>query len=142
MNFAQHARGGLTASIVVTMTSFIYFRDFDRSLLRGLMIFTGSLFPDLDTDSKPSKWAARIGLVVSVVTLALNKPYIAGMIGTMFFFVKSGRHRGFIHKYHFPAICFILTWGTGNLFYAAFGLGLVVHFWLDGISPIRWRNWI
>lgn len=142
MNFAPHARAGLTASAIISVASFICFKNFDRSLLIGLVVFAGSVFPDLDTDSKPSRWTAKVGFIFSFIMLVFNRPYVPAIAGMMFFLIKSSKHRGFIHKYYFPALCFILAGGTGNLLYAAFAVGLVVHFWLDRINPLKWRNWI
>lgn len=142
MNFSSHARAGLTAAAAVSVASFIYFRNFDQAALTGLVLFAGSIFPDLDTDSIPSRWAARIGFVVSLTMLYLRKPFVPALAGMMFFLVKSGRHRGFIHKYCFPVFFLVLGAGTGNVLYAAFGAGLVVHLWLDRISPLDGRRWI
>lgn len=142
MNFSQHARDGLTAAALVSVASFVYYKNFDRALLTGLVIFAGSIFPDLDTDSIPSRWAARVGFVSSLILLSLNKPYAPAIAGMMFFLIKSGKHRGFIHKYYLPVFCFVLTARTGNLLYAAFGFGLVIHLWLDRLSIFERKNWI
>ena len=141
MNFSGHARAGLAAGAVFSVASLVYLKEFDRSALIGLLMFAGAVFPDLDTDSIPSRWAARTGLAGSLIMLYLDRPFVPALAGMLFFLVKSGKHRGFIHKYWLPGLCFLLTARTGNLFYAAFGAGLVVHLGLDKINPLKLKNW-
>jgi hypothetical protein len=142
MNFSEHARAGITASLAVSLAGFIYYNDIAKVVPVGLAAFLGSVFPDLDTTSKPSVWAARMGLVFSLICLAINKPYPAALVGMLFFLVKSEPHRGFLHKYAFIALFFAYGAIQLNPVSLAFGAGLIVHFWLDKLSPLAWKNWI
>lgn len=140
MNFSQHARAGLTASAFTGIASFFYYQKIDQPLLIGLVTFIGSIFPDLDTESIPSRWTARIGFICSLILLYNDKPTPVAIVGTLFFLVKSDKHRGFIHKYWFAAVFIIAGLLWSNPLCLAFGVGLIVHYTVDGITP-AWKNW-
>jgi hypothetical protein len=141
MNFSSHAKSGLILGPTATVLSYLFTNNVQLSVVSGLLAFIGAIFPDLDTDSIPSRWAARIGFGSVLALLYLQKPYPAAWLGLLFFLIKSGKHRGFMHKYHLPTFCFAVSMITGNLFYAAFGFGLCLHFWVDKISPLELKNW-
>lgn len=151
MNFPDHSRAGLITS-AVTATGALFFGDslgagFEtwaqtkQSFLLGLLVYIGSVFPDLDTESIPSRWAARIGLVFFCIMAYLNKPWPSAIAGALFFLVKADKHRGFTHKYWFIAAFIIYGLYYHQYLACAFGLGLLVHFRIDRISPFEWKNW-
>jgi len=151
MNFPEHSRAGLKVS-AVTIGGCLFFGDsigagletwiqVKQSFVLGCFVYAGSVFPDLDTESIPSRWAARIGLVFFCIMAYLNKPWPAAIAGALFFLVKADKHRGFTHKYWFIA-AFIAYGLIYDKFYAcAFGIGLLVHFRVDRISPFELKNW-
>ena len=141
MKFSQHAKGGVIAATLTAASQFAIVNDWKMAGLSGVLCFIGSIFPDLDTESIPSRWAARLGLVFSLICF-YTKNYLPAVIaGSLFFLIKSGSHRGFTHKYFFPAICIGVGIGVGNFLHVSFGVGLIVHFWLDRISIFEWKNW-
>lgn len=141
MNFSEHSRAGIITAVVLGGAGFFYFKDFDRAVLIVFAGYIGAVFPDLDTDSIPSRRAAQAGLVTSFICVFLNKPWLPAILGTLFFLIKSGKHRGFIHKYWLPAVCFALGTFLSEPLCFAFGIGLVTHFALDGITLLSLRNW-
>lgn len=141
MNFSSHSRAGLTISAIIFCGALIVTSEFDRPLIWGLAVYIGAIFPDLDTDSIPSRWTARAGFIFAVIMLVLKKPWPPAILGAGFFLIKSGKHRGFIHKWWFP-IAFIAAGCIWNqLLCFAFGAGLIVHFAVDKISPFSLENW-
>ena len=140
MNFPEHAKAGLMASALPISYAVIFGSNLFQSLMAASLVFIGAIFPDLDTDSIPARWAARIGLAFSIICLSINKPYPAAILGSLFFLIKSGKHRGFIHKYWFVAACLASGYIYNSLCYA-FAFGLLVHFSLDKISVLKGENW-
>jgi len=141
MNFPDHSRAGLIASVVVSVASMIFTQDLDSAVLLGFSVYIGSVFPDLDTDSIPSRWAARIGVLFFLIMAYLNKPWPPAIAGALFFLVKADHHRGFTHKYWFPLGFIVCGIYLQQYSACAFGFGLLVHFMIDGISPFALKNW-
>jgi len=142
MNFSQHAKAGLISATIAGIGYYTFANDLKTAVMSAALVFIGSVFPDLDTESIPSRWAARIGFIFSLLCIATNKLLPAAIIGALFFLIKSGKHRGFTHKYSLPALCITAWFFLGNVPCAAFGVGLLVHFGLDKISPFQWKNWL
>jgi len=141
MNFVDHSRIGAISSVVIGTGSLIYGYELEQSVLIGIVVYIGSLFPDLDTDSIPSRWAARVGLVFFCIMAYLKKPWPPAIAGGLFFLLKADKHRGFTHKWWFP-LGFI-TYGiyAEQSLAIAFGFGLIIHFKVDGIKFFEMKNW-
>lgn len=141
MNFKEHSRAGLIASGATLGAGVIIVSKFDQPFLWAVIVYIGAIFPDLDTDSIPARWTARAGFIFAVIMLVLKKPWPPAILGAGFFLIKSGKHRGFIHKWWFPG-AFIMAgniWNQPLCF--AFGAGLIVHFAVDKLSPFSIKNW-
>jgi hypothetical protein len=146
MNFKAHAIGaGLAA---VSTASFWYFEariPWELALISIPATFIGGLFPDVDIDSSiPSRWYARISLVLAIALLAggiylknMDLHILAILIALLFFFCKSFVHRGFIHSFTIPIGLIIgaFTIPTNNdlvpVIMSSFGAGILVHLFLD-----------
>ncbi len=141
MKFSSHLKAGLAISAIAGAGSYLFFGDTLSAAYAAALTLTGSLFPDLDTNSIPSRWAARIGLLITFICL-YTKTYLPAVVaGGLFFAVKSGKHRGFTHSYALPLIAIIVGISSGNFLFCAFGIGLIVHFFLDGLSLLVAENW-
>jgi hypothetical protein len=97
-----------------------------------LLFFMGGLFPDLDTHSTPSKWAARVGVIISAFLIYKNLPLYAALIGIIFMLTKVGKHRGWTHSI---TLCIALSLlgryiGIG-LYSYAFSGGILTHIIAD-----------
>lgn len=141
MNFPQHAKAGFYTSCLAASAGYL-FKDLRIALLAGLLCFVGSVIPDLDTDSIPSRWAARFGLGLTCFSIYTGRYFPAVVAALLFFAIKSFPHRNWTHKYFGPLICFSLGIYHQNFLYAAFGVGLLCHLLVDSLSPLDSRNWV
>jgi membrane-bound metal-dependent hydrolase YbcI (DUF457 family) len=154
MKFSSHAKTGAALGVGLSLTG-LFTNNFEQSIFAGFLAFCGANFPDLDTDSIPSRWTARIGVVVSLVCFYLKTPWPVAWMGLMFFIAKSDKHRGFTHKYVLVAFCvafvfYPTSWPLGllisfygiNWLFGAFGVGVASHLLLDDISPWETKNWV
>lgn len=140
MNFSDHSRAGLITSAVTITGSLFFGQHLEQAILLGAFVYIGSIFPDLDTESIPSRWAARIGLVFFCIMAYLNKPWPAAIAGALFFLVKADKHRGFTHKYWFITAFIVYGLYYHQYLACAFAIGLLVHFRVDRISPFELKN--
>jgi membrane-bound metal-dependent hydrolase YbcI (DUF457 family) len=149
MNFKQHATLGIITGAVCGVTaSYTGTRDLEAFAVAGLTAFVGSQFPDLDTKSTPSKWFAR--LAVLLVIFDSFRPFYADSQieyyypAVLFCFMQSGKHRGWTHSYFVPMVCF----GLGVYFkydfmlFASFAMGVLSHYYLDRMSLFKKSSWV
>lgn len=141
MNFKEHLTGGLAAGTVATGTLAAIpghaASDPREYAFIFALIVAGSLAPDLDTHSKPSRYTAMAGAVFSAVSIYFKEYHYAAWAGLVFFIIKAQKHRGVTHSWLLPVLCVGVSLYMGNLFAAAFGGGLATHYVLDRISPLR-----
>lgn len=142
MNFPAHAKAGCWTALTAAVTSFLVRNDLRFSALAGALCFIGAVLPDLDTESIPSRWAARFGVAVSCFCIYTGKLLPAVIVGLLFFAVKSTAHRSWTHSYFLPCLCIALGVWHGNFLYVAFGIGLICHYVVDSLSPLDSRNWV
>jgi uncharacterized metal-binding protein len=139
MNFDGHVKVSLVtgAATGITASSLGLAIPFD-ALLLAVFAFMGGLFPDLDTHSKPSKYAARIGLVTGFILLAKH-PYATAVIGMLFMATKVDNHRGMTHSW-ITVIGFLVIGQIISFFsYAvAFSIGVASHLLADKYST--WKK--
>lgn len=133
MNFKDHALIGAATGLVTGACFLVYSGSWPLAIMQALTVFLGSLAPDLDTDSIPSRWTARIGFVVACIFMLENKYFPAAIIGSAFMLMKCGKHRGMTHKYYLPFILFGAAAFFSNFLFAAFGIGILVHLKADKI---------
>jgi membrane-bound metal-dependent hydrolase YbcI (DUF457 family) len=142
MNFTSHAKAGFWTALIAAVTSFLIKNDLRFSLLAGALCWVGAVLPDLDTDSIPSRWAARLGLAFTCLCIYTGSLFPATIAGLLFFAVKSTVHRGITHSYFLPLLCIALGIWHGNFLYGSFGIGLLCHLVVDQLSPLDSRNWL
>ena len=93
MDFKAHSRAGIVATLISIATTGYLTQDKELSVIVGLSTFLGSISPDFDTNSIPSRWFARIGFIAILASWYYNRPEIGLAIGAGFMLVKSGKHR-------------------------------------------------
>ena len=148
MNFKEHAAAGAATGLVVAGGSYYMLPDPRLGPVYGLIALAGSLSPDIDTGSIPSRIFAWVGIAISFLLIHENHPEAAAYIGIIYMAFSSDRHRGFTHKWILPIACFMIG-GVGiyypdvfpiftRLFWLIpFGLGLITHLIIDKIPPSK-----
>lgn len=164
MNFKQHKNYGLTIALLssivyclfFTILWFFYSKEivFSQALIEYCIVlfaitFSASQFPDLDTDSIPSKWVSRFlalwlaaVLFFEYVPIEYELQWKPAAIFTLIFLIaKQSKHRGLTHALIWVPALLIISIYTGNHFIGAFAVGLGVHYYCDGINPWKIKNW-
>ncbi len=148
MMFKEHAIAGLATGLVVAGGAYYFLPDPRLGPVFGLIAFAGSLAPDIDTGSIPSRIFAWAGIALSILLLHQNSPEPAAYIGIVYMAFSADKHRGFSHKWILPITCFLIA-GVGiyypdifplfkRLFWLIpFGLGIITHFIIDKIPPTK-----
>jgi len=169
MNFAQHRNHGLSVAAIsgiayygyyaanyYSITGAVLFSEklFGIALAIFGLVFVGSLSPDLDIHSTPSKWAARFLAVYLGAILLLDqvkeifnleaelhwRPVV--VLAFIFVLCKSSKHRGITHAWSWIPLLIGLSIYTENHGIGAFAVGLGTHYLCDSISPFRLENWV
>jgi len=142
MNYKNHAIAGLIAGSVVGTT--MEYLDYESKIAMTVFVsvLIGSLAPDIDTASIPSRWAARISFVAILVSWRNNFHDVGFLVGAGFTLLKTGKHRGFTHKYSLPAILLVSIIWFDHIAIIGFLGGLIVHYALDSMNPFNLKNWI
>jgi hypothetical protein len=145
-DFKKHNWIALGISIAIGITGLIIGIKPEFSLVLALPVYLGSNFPDLDTASKPSMYAARFSIISSVYFIYIEKPIYAVIVCIVFILPKIGKHRGWTHKYSTPIILSVATYllfEPFTLIAMAFSIGLIVgHYVPDKMNPFELKNWI
>lgn len=159
MNFKEHNRIAQLMSIPNALfLGFATTVDAGLALASILPFVLGSSFPDLDTESIPSKRFASVALGVLVVCLFTGMWYgvaefliIGNIVGIIFLLFKKLEHRGITHKYWIPII--LVVFAFSGLMKSDFipvicfsyGMGIVCHLIVDKIWPwdvnAAWNVW-
>ena len=148
-NFKGHITAGLIASAVVTTATGFLTQNVEASVLAGGACFFGSLASDIDVDSIPSRWFARLGFVATILLYYFNKKDLGLILGASFFFLKSGKHRGWTHKYSLPLGLVVVgkiyevaySPAYAYAYFLAVAVGLLAHYTIDTMNPFLWSNW-
>ncbi len=117
------------------------------SIAAGISCLLGSEFPDLDTNSIPSRVAAGAGLILSAILFYYGRFPYAALLGMVFMLIKTLPHMGITHSYLLPlalvgASAWVFSYGRIYGFMAVyFGFGLIVHYGVDKMSPFKLKNW-
>lgn len=144
MNFKEHGLAGLATGLLVGAGTFYITKRADQSIVFALVTLAGSLAPDVDTGSIPSRIFAWIGIIASIFLMykGLFKP--AAIIGVVYMAFSSDKHRGFTHKWILPFGCFIVgalslkfPQLARYLWLVPFGIGLACHYVVDKIPPYK-----
>ncbi len=142
MNFDDHNTAGLATGSAVSLLVFFTLGDNLLSGVCGLVTYLAALFPDLDTNSIPSRVLAVFMLVVSLVFILFFDPLYPAIAGCLFMLVKCGKHRGLTHSYGLVLVALVapVVFDCGAVFWS-FAAGLLTHYACDGMSPIKKSSW-
>lgn len=168
MNFKQHRNYGITIALLASGGFCLFSILEDLHEGQGILItwnlllycfflfvtvLAGSFAPDLDTDSIPSKIAARVLVLFWVVVLfsGLISEYTPfeyelqwtpiAVFTLIFLIAKSDKHRGITHALAWVPVLLFCGLYSGNHLIAAFAIGLAAHYYCDSINPLRLKNW-
>lgn len=156
MNYKVHMKYGSIASVCVASTYVLLKSDFGSSLTDIILqdaaiIFVfcliGSLIPDLDTNSKPSKIVAFLGFCFGIWALLNREPYPALIFLTTFSFIKTFNHRTFTHIWTLPLVMIIIGLYFNHWVLFPFSFGLIIHYVVDcfgpkTMNPMKLSNWV
>jgi len=147
MNFREHLIAGAIGSVAIAGTHAAITQSVDLFPLISIACLFGSLAPDLDTQSKPSKFVALLLSAFCVYSIIVREPYFALFLSAGFLFIKSFNHRTFTHIWTLPIILCFVAYKTDTFLLYSFSFGLCVHYSVDCLGPKKmypWRvsNWI
>jgi len=145
MNFKGHLIGSIITGLIASSVAY-YQCDVkldDTAIILPICILGGN-FPDVDTNSIPSKFYAIFGLILAIVLIYSGLPALAGAIFVPFILAKATVHRGWTHKYYLPVGMMIIAnyWPEYALILIAFGVGVITHLILDKIYPLAEKGWV
>jgi len=144
MNFKGHLRAGLVASALSTVVYSLSANDSTPDA--GAMVFTavlvGSLVPDLDTNSIPSKITALLGSIFCLWSLITKEPYPALIFATGFLFIKSFNHRTWTHLWSLPTILIAVAVKYNIPLLIPFSVGIMTHYVIDCYGPKKMYPWM
>lgn len=163
MLFKGHLIGSATISLAFPVSVFLFKIQTSLSDVLSAMIgvILGGIFPDVDTESKPSRYYAIGLLIASVYWWGVGTPEYIWFPLVPFLAAKISKHRGFTHSYWLAVILFFLPnimhftmfilppWGMKASYFVTrnyiliqgFSLGLIVHSLLDKRFPWDKRSW-
>ena len=142
-NFKGHLIAGTATGIITGGTAWYITKNPIAGLVFAGVTIAGSLAPDIDVGSIPSRIFAWIGIALSALMIYNGRPTIGAYIGIAYMAFSSDKHRGITHKWILPAACFIAGWygyvtqNSNYLMLVPFGVGLIVHLCLDKIPPYK-----
>lgn len=138
MNFREHAIAGLITGSAVTGASYYFSRNIPFSLLMGAVTVAGSIAPDVDTGSIPSRIFAWIGIALAAVFMYFGKNKNAAATGIIYMAFSSDRHRGATHSWVLIMVCAGLGYAGFRqwmpiyfILMSAFSVGLITHKIID-----------
>lgn len=156
-NFKAHAYAGVSVALAITISCIYYGIIGGLSQIKIVItaIIFGSLFPDTDCKSTPTRIYAT-GLILAIpYLLYMNLDFKLISIPLIpFLFAQAGKHRGWTHSLVTPLILFftdfilrgityiiqpefrhvIETITMYSLHIQSFAVGMLVHIILDYIS--------
>ena len=142
MNFKEHITAAAITSVPATMV-ISNTQDIKENSVIAMFVLIGGIFPDIDTHSHPSKIFAMAGFILATLLLYLGDSVYSALIGIAFMICKTGKHRGWTHKYSLPVLLMIASfWIPYFEIIQAFAVGLVVHYLIDRMSIWRFKNWV
>lgn len=101
----------------------------------------GSLAPDLDCQSKPSKYLSFALFLFGLWSIWEKEPYPFIAFAVAFMFIKSFNHRTFCHIYSLPLILSISAAYFNIWWLIPFSAGLIVHYACDKMNPLKLSSW-
>jgi uncharacterized metal-binding protein len=150
MNFRRHLYAGSIASAAVTVGYGLATSDFNLpfttdpgdAALVFVVCLAGSLAPDLDTHSVPSKITSFLVSIFCAFSIYHKEPYPALIIATALLFIKSLSHRGWVHTYTIALVVGLFGIIPDLWLLIPFAIGMIVHFKTDSMLFLKKTNWI
>jgi membrane-bound metal-dependent hydrolase YbcI (DUF457 family) len=101
MNYPYHlaagAIAGLSAPIIMKEIGISIPEQQQLAIFPAILL--GSIFPDIDTESIPSKIYAAFSLFCLIIFAIKNKPWHGVILMIPYLAAKISRHRGFTHSF-------------------------------------------
>ncbi len=135
MNFRNHAIAGLITGSAATGATYYHSKNIQFSFAMGAVALAGSLAPDIDTGSVPSRIFAWVGILFSCYLIYIKQTRFAAYIGLIYMVLSSGKHRGLTHKWIIPIVCFIGSYLSKQAWPGALAMGWACHLSVDKIPP-------
>ena len=149
MNFKDHLTAGIITGASCGAGAYYLEATPKLAVACAFMGTMGGLFPDLDTGSIPTRWFARFASFIGALGIWQyfngNLQIMAFMPALILSLAQSGRHRGWTHSYLLPFVVVglgYLLFPTGVFLFASFGLGILSHYALDSMNPLRRTSWM
>ena len=143
--FQKHNYYAIAGSLAITILLIAMGVKFEIALMLSLAGYLGANFPDLDTNSIPSMWAARFVILSSAYFIYIDKLIYAVIVGIIFAAPKISKHRGWTHKYSTLVLIPVIVYFTFEIYTLIaifFSAGLLVHYEIDRLNPFKFKNWI
>ena len=143
--FQKHNYYALAGSLAIATLFIMMGLKPETSLILGFSVYLGANFPDLDTASIPSMWAARLSMLNSIYFIYIGNPIYAVIVCMVFIAPKISKHRGWTHKYSTLVLIPIIVYFTFEIYTLiaiAFSCGLLIHYAIDKMNPFNPKNLI
>lgn len=148
MLFADHLRYGFIASVATAGAYSLIApqipelsNDPDSIAIAFGACLAGSLAPDLDTNSRPSKYFSMFLFLFGLWSIWNRELYPFVIFATAFAFIKSMNHRTFCHIFALPMILSISAVYFSIWWLIPFSVGLICHYICDRLNPLKLNNW-
>lgn len=141
--FRKHNYYAIAGSVMITISLIVMGIKSEFSIILALSAYLGANFPDLDTTSTPSIWAARLSILASIYFVFIEKPIYAVIVCMVFIAPKISKHRGWTHKYSTLVLTPVIvhyTFEVYTLIAISFSTGLLIHYAIDRLNPFNPKN--
>jgi len=113
MNYKSHMIGGIITSTISLILIYL-FTDMMTNrteLIYPITVFIFSLYPDLDTASKPSRHYYIIGILLFIYLVHIYMIFSSFLVILFITLPKMFPHRGFVHTIRFSIISGAIYYG-------------------------------
>lgn len=138
MNFKQHAIIGAASSGIIAVGSFALTKNPAIALTFGVSLFVGSIIPDIDTGSIPSRIFAVATIILAGILMYFGLDKHAAIVGIINAALRIDKHRGYTHSWLLIIVCsaigIVAAFGKIPEYFvllAPFAVGLIVHYLVD-----------
>lgn len=109
MNFKAHLSAGVIAGLTIPIIARKIGFDIPNSREFYMIpaVILGSVLPDIDTKSVPSKFYAVFSLLALIIFAIKKMPWHGVLLITPYLLAKIGKHRGFTHSNWIPILIII-----------------------------------
>ena len=136
--FKEHATAGAIVGTIVGLGTAYVTSNMGYGFTFGVAAFTGSIIPDSDTGSIPSRIFAWVTIILSSILMYFGEYKQASVVGIIYAALSCGKHRGWTHGWTFIIACFAAAYLTTKgilpnyyILLGPFAFGLITHKFLD-----------